>query len=199
MITTIVFDIGGVFLHQPADQMQRIAQRFGLNGSKLEHMMYGDDLWEDYKRGRFTEDALWEKIPTRLPSNFSGDIDELRKAVDFAEVLDMRLVTLAGELKGRYRIAALSNAGAELERRLEELGLANLFEWVINSHRVGMAKPDVEIYRYTCEKLGVLPGEILFVDDKERNTRVADEIGLVTHVYTTVSNLVDHLDRLGIR
>ncbi|GMA64274.1 hypothetical protein GCM10025859_47140 [Alicyclobacillus fastidiosus] len=42
----------------------------------------------------------------------------------------------------------------------------------------------------------VMPWEILFVDDKERNTRVADEVGQTTHIYTTVDYLLVDLARL---
>lgn len=188
MITTIVFDIGGVFFHTPEQRMQGFWGRLGLGDPAVaDDLMHGSEMWNVYKRGGMTEEAYWTALMEQLPMELHGSWETLCRAYEQEVVVDEELVRLARVLKAGYHIHALSNAGAELERRLQAFGIEELFGEVINSHRVNMAKPDEEIYQYTCERIGAQPDEILFVDDKFRNTRVADALGWHTHVYTTVS------------
>jgi len=45
---------------------------------------------------------------------------------------------------------------------------------------VGMRKPDPEIYRLTCSRLGVAPERCLFIDDLLCNVEAADALGMQT-------------------
>jgi HAD superfamily hydrolase (TIGR01509 family) len=45
---------------------------------------------------------------------------------------------------------------------------------------VGIAKPDARIYRIALDRLGVLPGEAVFVDDFIENIESARTFGLKT-------------------
>jgi HAD superfamily hydrolase (TIGR01509 family) len=189
MITTIVFDIGGVFLHQAENLTNKLWNEFGLADPAVgDHAMYGDELWDRYKRGGMTEEDYWKGLINKLPKDFSENWTSLCDWFEHSVELDTELNTIVKKLRKKYQIHALSNAGAELERRLEHFGIADLFGEVINSHHVKMAKPDKEIYQLTAELVGAKPENILFVDDKYRNTRVADELGFKTHVYTNAQS-----------
>lgn len=199
MITTLVFDIGGVFLHQPEELTNAVWSGLGLvDPGVTDELLYGDEMWTVYKRGGMTEEEYWTQMLQRLPVQYDGTWESLCHSFERGVVLSDDLVSLARELQSSFYIHALSNAGAELERRLDFFGITNLFGEIINSHRVKMAKPDKSIYTLTCERIGALPEEILFVDDKYRNTSVADEMGFHTHVYTTVENLKQHLTDLNL-
>ena len=41
-----------------------------------------------------------------------------------------------------------------------------------------MKKPDPEIYKYTLEKLDILPEESVFIDDLEENIKGAEAVGI---------------------
>jgi putative hydrolase of the HAD superfamily len=53
-----------------------------------------------------------------------------------------------------------------------------LFDVILDSSVVGLRKPDPAIYRLTCERLGLQPSELLFVDDLECNVVAARELGM---------------------
>ena len=55
---------------------------------------------------------------------------------------------------------------------------AEIFDVVVVSYELGHAKPDREIYEATLSKLGVVPQDALFVDDRGENIAAADELGL---------------------
>lgn len=182
MIKCILFDIGGVFLHPSEDALRDVAGSHGIAAADLDAVLHGP-LWDRYKRGRMDERQYWSEVSSQLPDAFDGRTDELRRRLDDTVLLDSELVSIARRLKNSYRIAALSNAGAELERRLNQFAIDDLFEVVVNSHRLKMAKPDVAIYLYTADILALPPDNVLFVDDKDRNTVVAAQLGFSTHTF----------------
>jgi putative hydrolase of the HAD superfamily len=49
---------------------------------------------------------------------------------------------------------------------------------IVYSHEVGMKKPDRRIYELLCERLGLLPEEIIFLDDVEEVVTAAREVGI---------------------
>ena len=106
------------------------------------------------------------------------------------------MVALARRLHKRYRLALLSNATPYLEVLLAEYGLRDIFDIVMNSARVGMRKPDTGIYLLTLERMELLASHCLFVDDKERNTAVAEALGMKAIVFRSAAQLARGLERL---
>lgn len=75
----------------------------------------------------------------------------------------------------------------------------DLFDVVVISGRVGMRKPEPEIFALTADRLGVAPEQCVMVDDLERNVRAAADAGMtaVHHVdpavtLATLSRLLGH-------
>jgi len=79
------------------------------------------------------------------------------------------------ELKGRYRLALLSNASRDfMEVELEEGRLKGYFDLVISAvSDFGRVKKDPEFYRHACCLLGVSPEEALHVGDHVRFDLIA--------------------------
>jgi FMN phosphatase YigB (HAD superfamily) len=113
--------------------------------------------------------------------------------VDFGGVLTDRSPDGVGEpplvgavlaaRRAGIRTALLSNAdgpGAPMP------WLDALFHTVVFSGEVGVAKPDVAVYRLTVERLGLEPAECVFVDDLAVNVRGAVRAGLVGVHHTSV-------------
>ena len=64
-----------------------------------------------------------------------------------------------------YRLGVVSNADGRVEALLQRLGLAELVEFVIDSHAVGVSKPDPRIFHMGAERLGLAAEECLYVGD----------------------------------
>ena len=58
------------------------------------------------------------------------------------------------------------------------MGIYDLFDDVISSAVVGMAKPDHKIYRLAAERLELPTEECLFIDDLKRNVEAEREVGM---------------------
>jgi putative hydrolase of the HAD superfamily len=64
-------------------------------------------------------------------------------------------------LRRRYRLFALSNGNADLQR----CGIGDLFEGHVTAIAAGAAKPDVRIFRRLAEAAGVEPARVLHIGD----------------------------------
>jgi putative hydrolase of the HAD superfamily len=64
-------------------------------------------------------------------------------------------------LRARYRLYALSNGNADLER----CGIADLFDGHVTARAAGAAKPDPRIFARLAEEAGVAPAQVLHIGD----------------------------------
>ncbi len=73
-------------------------------------------------------------------------------------------------LKGKYRLAILTNGSPISQRRkLESTGILDLFELSVVSGEVGIDKPDARIFDYMCDRLNELPEQCLYIGDNYIN------------------------------
>lgn len=69
-----------------------------------------------------------------------------------------------------YTLAVISNGGhATRLKILQGLGFTDYFDEIFSSERVGIAKPNSEIFLHSCEKLQVRPEQSLYVGDHPIN------------------------------
>jgi HAD superfamily hydrolase (TIGR01549 family) len=64
-----------------------------------------------------------------------------------------------------YRVAVVSNADGRVAALFDQVGLTPHVEFVIDSHTVGVAKPDPRIFRMGADRLGLPPERCLYVGD----------------------------------
>jgi HAD superfamily hydrolase (TIGR01509 family) len=77
-----------------------------------------------------------------------------------------RTAETLGELRQRgLRLGVISNADGRVEALLDLLGLGEYFDFVIDSHLVGVEKPDPRIFRMGLERMGLEPEEAVYVGD----------------------------------
>lgn len=78
------------------------------------------------------------------------------------------------------RVACLSNTNTlHVERQWEEFGIYELFDGIFLSNEMGMVKPDREAFEHVVARLGVLPEQVLFLDDNQINVDGARAAGLL--------------------
>ena len=59
-------------------------------------------------------------------------------------------------------------------------------------------KPDPAIFRLVCERFGLAPGEMLFVDDSAANIEAAQALGFDVHHFTDPAALRPALEARGL-
>lgn len=85
------------------------------------------------------------------------------------------------KLKEQCPLVLVSNFYGNLNVVLEEMGLNDIFDKVIESAVVGVRKPDPEIYRMGIDALGLNPDDIVAVGDSfDKDIVPAKKVGLHT-------------------
>lgn len=95
-------------------------------------------------------------------------------------------------------VYALSNWGRETFAQVQRVyGFLDLFDQVLVSGRVGMKKPDPEIYRLATDQFQLQDRRVLFVDDRIENLAPAREAGWSTHHFLSSDLLESELRERG--
>lgn len=107
------------------------------------------------------------------------------------------LIAWFGALRPRYRTAILTNSfvGAR-EQEEARYGFTSMTELAIYSHEEGLAKPDPRIYGLACERLGVAPEEIAFLDDAPANIDAARAFGLQAVFFGSTTQAIAEIEAL---
>jgi HAD superfamily hydrolase (TIGR01549 family) len=75
-----------------------------------------------------------------------------------AELLDF--------LKGKgYLLAVISNNDGYTEEKCEEVGIRRYLDFVFDSTKLDMVKPDRRIFKYAAEKMGISPSDAVHIGD----------------------------------
>jgi putative hydrolase of the HAD superfamily len=189
----VIFDFGGVLWDMRWDVARELDRAHGLPRSSVFETLYRCAAWSDVECG-VGDPAAWadgahRELERRAGRTLPRLHDEWRKA----QALIERNVAVARGLRPSFRCSILSNAEASLRGRLEgELALHHLFDDIVVSAEVGMAKPTAAIFQLAADRLGLPPAACVFVDDWDKNIEAARGLGM-----TAVLHRVDEGDDLG--
>lgn len=175
----VIFDFGGVLWDMRWAVARELDQAHGLPRSSVFETLYRTGMWEAVERGLGDRQA-WRKAAHRMLEERAGKplppLHEKWQASQRAIEPNLHLVR---ELRASYKLAILSNADISLRSRLEhELGIHHLFDDIVCSAEVGMAKPETAVFLLSAERLGLEPGECVFVDDLDTNVEAARQVGM---------------------
>ncbi|HEY5335395.1 MAG TPA: HAD family phosphatase [Mycobacteriales bacterium] len=180
-IRAVIFDIGGVLVSESDwSPLMRWASTLGMSTDDLGARLGAVDTGGRATTGHLTEPEMragWSRelgLDADQTDAFVRDVWDL-----YCGVPDHAMIDFARSLRPAYRTGLLSNAvdGARREES-SRYGFDTLTDDLVYSHEVHLAKPDPAIYLVACNRLGVEPGEAVFVDDRPENVDAAAELGM---------------------
>ena len=177
-----VFDAGGTLIHPDWPRLAALAEEHAGRRFAAEEMRraFGEMLRcvgapepgrpAINQSGRhWTFRAMYEGLGLEEAacSELVGHIDAAHVERHIWCGCDPEAPRVIDELKGRgLLVAVVSNTeDGRVRDALEEAGLAERFDIIVDSHLVGLSKPDPAIFRHALELLGVEPEEAVFVGD----------------------------------
>lgn len=200
-LRAVVFDYGMVLSSSPDPAAYATLLRLtGLTAADFETLYWRDR--HAYDEGKLTGLEFWHKLNRDAALGLSGaKIDELNHWDGLMwTTQNDAMLAWAERLKARGILTAiLSNMGdnvlASIERTFTWPARFDVCVW---SFQHLMAKPEPAIYRLTLDKLGTLPEETLFLDDRLVNIEAAAALGIRAIHFSAVENLRAQLiaDRL---
>ncbi len=189
MIRAVCFDAGATLLHPDPTVEEVYGRVFREDGARFEPGELREALlaaWAaveaqepgDRYGGVTGEEGFWRAFLSRVRGSLDGGAlsDEAftRLAAHFRSpgswAVYGDVVPALEDLSERgFALAVISNWDSHLPRLLEALRLSPFFRVVSVSAIEETGKPEAEIFRRTCERLGVRPGEALHVGDSPRD------------------------------
>jgi putative hydrolase of the HAD superfamily len=192
MIKTIVFDFGGVIggNNNAWDGAQkRIKDISGLTTEELEKLFHIH--WEDISINKKDFTRFLEDLVKNSKNNLS--VDKLKQIYAEDVKIDNDVLDVIKNLKQKgYRVIILANDSKFGEKiRLDKIN--DYVDKVYSSATLQMRKPDPEIYKHVLKLENIQPDETLFIDDKQRNTVVAEALGIKSIVFKNAQQLLEDL------
>ena len=180
-ITTILFDAGGTLIHLDYGFLQRVLRRAGISVTQ-------QALREGEGAARTTVDqrmlaAETDTDETRRHPYFISLFTHLGlKKAKIDQVLDfletehkrhnlwrvMRPSTpqVLSNLRAQgLQLGVVSNSDGRIFSILDRCGIANFFQVIVDSHDVGVEKPDPRIFQFALDKLQARPEQTIYVGD----------------------------------
>lgn len=188
----VIFDFGGVFTTSPVENFERYERAHGLPARFI-----GDVIKARLHDGAF---ALFERAEIAAAEFDRLFAQETRAAGheiagrDFLLLLEVELKPEMVEALGRIRragfmtgcitnnfpdVAPDGSPRAEARRSALREIFAQ-FDYVIESSKAGVRKPEPRIYEMMLEALGVDASACVFIDDLGVNLKPAQAMGMTT-------------------
>ena len=181
VIEAVFFDFGGVIGKLDRDEIRRLESSYGLQAGDLLTSIYGISEWHEAETGRIPDQQWVDAANQTLDEKAGKPVPQLHEEWrqlwhKFDDDVVNLIKTLGSDTS--YRVGLISNSTKRLEGELlEPTGLGELFEVVVNSARLGIAKPDTRIYHHAADQMGVEYSACVHIDDLPPNIDGAIEAG----------------------
>lgn len=188
-IETVIFDLGGVLFDIDYKYTQEAFVKLGVTTDF--HTAYSQQkqagIFDEFEKGAISPDKFRAGIRKWLPSTVTDkQIDNAWNALLIGFPPDK--VDLLAKLKTKYNLFLLSNTNEiHLPEVLNMIDTAHtpgtmgkLFKKEYYSCRMGLRKPDKEIYEKVLIENNLNPSTTLFVDDLIQNIEGAAIAGVQT-------------------
>ena len=185
MVKAIIFDCFGVLT---TDHWKEFVATLSPDQTEQARaLMYEHDA------GRISLSKVLDEVK-KLTQRVPAGVEQL---VADEEIKNIDLLTYIGELRHKYKIGLLSNIGSDWIRseflsRHEQA----LFDEMVFSFEVHMAKPDPEIFVLMAKRLGTPLSDCVLVDDSEGHCAAAARLGAKTIVYNDFQQMKRQLEPL---
>lgn len=203
-VKNIIFDLGGVIIN--LDIHKTIIEFNKLSTTAFESIytqLQQTELFDLFDKGEITEHNFFMQIKKAIKTE--APQSELIKAWN-AMLLEFptHRLELLKKLQPHYRLFLLSNTNethvTEFEKTLQQTrghnNLEPFFEKVYYSCRMGMRKPDVEIFEFVLNENKLNPAETIFIDDSPQHVEGALNAGINAYLLPKEKDITQLLENL---
>jgi putative hydrolase of the HAD superfamily len=195
----VLFDLGGVVVGSPLHAIAAYEEELGIPAGSVNRVVIGngaDGAWARLERGELTLEPFYEAFDLECAAAGAKlSARTLMERVAGATAPRPAMLEAIRRIRQRGIVAA-----AVTNNWVSEEGsagsLRHLFDLVVESAIEGMRKPDPRIFTITCERLGIAPGEAVFLDDIGSNLKTARSLGMTTIKVVEPDAALAELERL---
>ena len=187
----VLWDFGGVITTSPFEAFNRYEAERGLPADFIRRINAANpdtNAWAQLEASRI-DIEVFDRLFLEESTAAGHAIPGREVIALLAGEVRPRMVEVLRRVKRDFKIACLTNnvragRGPGMSRSEENAARVReamaLFEHVLESSREGMRKPQPEFYLLACERLGVDPARVVYLDDLGINLKPARELGMTT-------------------
>lgn len=206
-IKAVFWDFGGVLTDSPFEAFTRYEREQGLPPDFLRQtnaINAHTNAWARFERGELSVEAFDEAF--RAETAARGHPVPGRDLLPLlAGALRPGMIRVLDAVGAHYLQACLTNnspagTGAGMSQDEEHAravaAVMKRFRFVLESSRAGVRKPETGFYRQACERAGVAPETVVFLDDLGINLKPARALGMTTIKVRSPEQAVAELETL---
>lgn len=187
MVKAIIFDCFGVLYQSGAGSLYNMAP--------AERHQAITDVRTKFDYGYITLREYFEELAELTDTTY----EEMVALSQNRHVRVEAMFALARELRSNYKVALLTNMGkGVLDERFTKEEQAELFDEIIVSSSVGLAKPNPAIFEFAAQRLGIEPEACVMIDDLAANCEGAEMAGMRAVQHTSAGLTREKLTALGV-
>lgn len=205
-IKNIIFDLGGVIIN--LDIPKTIAEFNKLSVVPFESIytqLQQSPIFDLFDKGQISETDFFKELKKYLKEDVTDTqmIDAWN-----AMLLDFPIhrLQLLSSLKSKYRIFLLSNTNethitqleSDLHKEHRYKNLEPFFEKVYYSCRIGMRKPDSDIFKFVLNQNKLNAHETIFIDDSPQHIKGALNTGIQSYLLPRDKDVSDLITQLNL-
>ena len=202
-IKNIIFDLGGVILNIDYLIVVKSFRELGIDDFDQWYSQKNQgDIFDKLETGKITPEEFHVEVMKHSTKQLNAA--EINTAWN-SMLLDLpaERIKLLQEVQKQYRCFLLSNTNeihieaysASIAKKFGSIDIFNqLFEKVYYSSRVGMRKPNREIFEFVLNENNLIPAETLFIDDSPQHIEGAKLTGIHTIYLTKGKSILDLFD-----
>jgi len=199
MLKNIIFDLGAVILNIDFQRTMDAFKNLGAENTNEFFSAYAQySFFDEFDKGLITPEEFRNELKKFLKKNVT---DEMIDKAWNAMILDFPKdrIDFLLSCKNNYSTFLLSNTNAihfpvynnQLQEKFNINNLSEIFEKAYYSYRLGLRKPDKEIFELVIKENNLKPAETIFIDDSPANIATANELGLRTILLNPPKTLMD--------
>lgn len=187
-IKLIVFDYGGVIIDLYPEKTRSAFWKLGLkNPDELYSPLGQVGLFDEFDKGLVDPTEFLNELKKYFPPSVkTNQIVDAWNAM--LGNISTEKLSYVSQLKDKYQVCLLSNTNeihleyiqAKNQSSVLNKSLEDNFHKVYYSCRLGMRKPEKEIFEFVMNMHNVNPQEILFIDDTQMHIEGATTCGWKT-------------------
>ena len=187
----VLWDFGGVILTSPFEAFRRYEREAGLPEDFIRGLNARNadaNAWAKMERSEVSLDEFVALFEAEALAQ-GHQLDGWRVLQALSGDIRPQMVEALRRCKAAFRVACITNnmkhgEGPGMARSADKAAavaeIMTLFEYVVESSKLGWRKPDPRIYRHACELLSVAPERCIYLDDLGVNLKPARAMGMRT-------------------
>jgi len=200
-IKVVIFDLGRVLI----DFDHRIAAKKAAAFSDKDqeyifNLFFDSDFTAEFEEGKISPKEFFVKVKKALCLNMDYDkFLPIWNEIFFLSPLNRNAYNIARSLKGRYKLALLTNVNIlHFEYIRDNFDIFSIFGRIFTSFELGVQKPSPLIYGAVLKSLGVNPQEVFYTDDRPELVQSARSLGINGFIFKDDEQLKSDLASLNI-